>query len=127
MNPYIQQDELVELCHDLGVVVTAYNPLGSESLTHLTREDKTVELQPLIKHDVVLAIAKKYNKSPAQILLRYTLQRNIVIITKSTNPEIIKDNIDVFDFTLSKNEMNQLKALDMHGEYRKFDLLSFVG
>lgn len=82
-------------------------------------------MPPLLEHPVVQRIATKYGKSPAQIVLRYNLQRNIVVIPKSKNADRIKENIEVFDFQLSSLDMKTLRKLDQNGRYRKFDLLTF--
>ncbi|XP_031785374.1 1,5-anhydro-D-fructose reductase-like [Nasonia vitripennis] len=114
---------MVDFCHNLGIVVTVHNPLGSGGIIHETgirRKRDTIELPSVIQNDVVKSIAKKHNKSPAQVTLRFGLQRNLVVILKSSHPKRIRENFDVFDFTLTDSEMKQLKALDQHGRYRKF-------
>lgn len=125
LNAYLQQDELVDFCHNLGIVVTAYSPLGSGAIIREEingRNRETIELPPVIQHDVVKAIAKKHNKSPAQVLLRFAFQRKLVVIPKSSHPTRIHENFEIFDFTLTDSEMKQLKALDQHGRYRKFTM-----
>lgn len=67
---------------------------------------------------LVASLAKKYSKTPAQILLRFLIQRGISVIPKSSNPERIKENIDTFDFNISPDDMQSLKALDLG--YRRF-------
>ena len=61
---------------------------------------------------VVLALAEKYGKTPAQIMLRFMTQREIAVIPRSTKPEHIKENLDLFSFSLTADEMDQLSALD---------------
>lgn len=61
---------------------------------------------------MVKGIAEKHKKTPAQILLRFTIQRGIATIPKSTNPERLKQNISVFDFSLDDDDMAKLKAED---------------
>lgn len=60
----------------------------------------------------MLSLAEKYRKTPAQILLRFLTQKDIIVIPRSTNPEHIRDNFDLFDFKLTTAEMAQLSALD---------------
>lgn len=60
----------------------------------------------------MLSLAEKYRKTPAQILLRFLTQKDIVVIPRSTNPEHIRENFDLFDFKLTTAEMAQLSALD---------------
>ncbi len=60
----------------------------------------------------MLSLAEKYRKTPAQILLRFLTQKDIIVIPRSTNPEHIRENFDLFDFKLTTAEMAQLSALD---------------
>lgn len=60
----------------------------------------------------MLSLAEKYRKTPAQVLLRFLTQKDIVVIPRSTNPEHIRENFDLFDFKLTTAEMAQLSALD---------------
>ena len=60
----------------------------------------------------MLSLAEKYRKTPAQILLRFLTQKDIIVIPRSTNPEHIRENFDLFDFELTAAEMAQLSALD---------------
>jgi len=88
------EKEILEFCNDKHIVVEAYSPLTRG--THLG--DATVA-----------ALAKKYNKTPAQVMLRWCLQHGTVIIPKSSHSERIKENAAVFDFEISSEDM---KALD---------------
>lgn len=105
LHPYLQQPELVEFCHYKNVAVTAYSPLGSpgglRSGDPVLLEDKTIQ-----------TIARNHGKSPAQVLIRWALQRNTVAIPKSTDSEHIRDNISVFDFEISEEEIDTVKAID---------------
>lgn len=78
----------------------AYAPLGQGSRNEMFKEP------------AVLALTKKYGKTPAQIQLRFLIQKGIAVIPRSANPEHIKENIDLFDFTLTTDEMAQLSSLD---------------
>ena len=82
------------------VVHMAYAPLGQGNRNEMFEETEVVE------------IAQKYDKTPAQVLLRFLMQKNIAVIPRSTRPEHIKENIDLFDFELTSSEMMQLDALD---------------
>lgn len=66
----------------------------------------------MYQESAVLSLAEKYKKAPAQILLRFLTQKNIAIIPRSTNPEHIRENFALFDFTLTEEEMAKLSALD---------------
>lgn len=78
----------------------AYAPLGQGSRNEMFREP------------AVLALAEKYRKTPVQILLRFLTQKGIAVIPRSTQPEHIKENFNLFDFALTEEEMAQLTALD---------------
>lgn len=106
LHPYLQQSKLVAFCHYKNIAVTAYSPLGSSGGW---RDRKP----PILLDDKdIVAIARNHNKSPARVLIRWAIQRNTVAIPKSTTPEHIKSNMDVFGFELSEEEMNFLKTLD---------------
>ena len=78
----------------------AYAPLGQGNRGEMFQEP------------VVLSLAEKYRKTPAQVLLRFLTQKDIIVIPRSTNPEHIRANFDLFDFELTAAEMAQLSALD---------------
>lgn len=120
-NVYIQQRELHKLCQKLGIALVAYSPLGSGKIR--MRRKREIELVSPVKHPMVLTIAENHNKTPAQVLLRFNFQRNIAVIPKSSNPSRIKENIEIFDFALTEEEMSALTNLDQHGKYRKFDFI----
>ncbi|XP_036726091.1 aldo-keto reductase family 1 member A1-like [Balaenoptera musculus] len=106
-HPYLPQKELIACCQARGLEVTAYSPLGSSE--HAWRDpDEPV----LLEEPVVLALAEKHGRSPAQILLRWQVQQKVSCIPKSVTPSHILQNIQVFDFTFSLEEMKQLDALN---------------
>ncbi|XP_014292194.1 aldo-keto reductase family 1 member C15-like [Halyomorpha halys] len=76
-------------------------------------------LSPL-EDPVINEIAKKYNKQPSQVLLRYMIEYGVAVIPKSINPARIKQNFDVFDFELTKEEFETISALDRGEDGRIF-------
>ncbi|MSU74004.1 aldo/keto reductase [Candidatus Kaiserbacteria bacterium] len=104
LHPYLQQSRLVEFCQYREIAVTAYSPLGRPGAAEMAGN--------LVEDETILKIARAHKKTPAQVLLRWGTQRNTVVIPKSTHPERIKENIDVFNFELSKAEMDAIAALD---------------
>jgi methylglyoxal/glyoxal reductase len=100
-NPFLYQKELLRFCEGKGIQMEAYSPL--------TRGHK-------LDHPVVLDVARRYSKSPAQVMIRWGLQHGLVVIPKSTRPERIKENSEVFDFQLSSADMSKLDSLgeDLH-------------
>ncbi|XP_018562726.1 alcohol dehydrogenase [NADP(+)]-like [Anoplophora glabripennis] len=103
-----QQRDLVGYCHKNGIVVIAYFPLGTPG----SKRFEIREFPPVINSDIIKNIAKKYNKSAAQIMLRYLLQKNVAAVPKSSNPERLKENISVFDFEINSEDMRSLDDLD---------------
>lgn len=81
----------------------------------------------ILENPTVTTLAEKYKKSSGQILLRHLIQRDIVVIPKSTNPLRIAQNIDVFDFVLDEIDMGQINNLDKGECGRIFDFLFFKG
>jgi diketogulonate reductase-like aldo/keto reductase len=106
LHPYLQQQELVQFCKSEGIAMTAYMPLGSPA------RSRTKGLPVIMEDEVILEIAGAHNKTPAQVMLRWGIQRGTVVIPKSENPERIKENADVFDFKLTSEEMEKMAALD---------------
>ncbi|XP_073912848.1 1,5-anhydro-D-fructose reductase isoform X2 [Castor canadensis] len=100
-HPYLAQKKLISFCQARDVSVTAYRPLGG-----------SCGGIDLLNDPMVQIIARKHNKSPAQILIRFHIQRNVIVIPKSVNPKRIQENIQVFDFELTEEDMDDLLILD---------------
>jgi diketogulonate reductase-like aldo/keto reductase len=106
LHPYLQQGRAVEFCQHRGIAVTAYSPLGTPA------NAEARNLPRLMSEAAVIRLAEEHGKTPAQILLRWGLQRNTVVIPKSTHEARIKENIAVFDFELSEDDMHALAVLE---------------
>lgn len=126
----MQQRPLREFCQTNNISVTGYSPIGSPGakIHFQTKYNYSADRFPdLLGHPVVKKIADDHNKTTAQVLLRHAVQGGVIVIPKSSNPNRIKSNIEIFDFTLTDQEMEQLNALD-HGESgRIFNFLFFKG
>lgn len=99
-HPGYPQLDTVKWCQDHGILVEAWSPLGCGTL---------------LKNEFLTALAEKYGKSVAQICIRYALQHGVVPITKSKTPSRIRDNIDVFDFVISEEDMAAIDAMPQTG------------
>jgi len=102
LHPYLQQQELIEFCQSQGIHVTAYSPLGSQ-----TDDDVNVLEDPVLKE-----IAKTHNRTPGQVVLQWNIQRHVSVIPKSLSPEHMRENLQIFDFDLTKEEITKIENLD---------------
>ncbi|XP_078503394.1 estradiol 17 beta-dehydrogenase 5-like [Lissotriton helveticus] len=118
---YLNQNKLLEYCKSKGIALVGYSTLGSSR-----DEQWTDPKSPVLLQDPVLKkIGDKYKKSPAQVALRYNLQRGIVVLAKSFNPEHVKQNIQVFDFQLTTEDMKALDGLNKNLRYIDLKLYYF--
>lgn len=130
MHAYFQQTNVLNLCKKLGVAVTAYAPLGSpDSNMHFkTKYNYDFQNFPnILGHPSVIEIAIKLKKSPGQILLKHLIDKNVVVIPKSTNLQRIQANINIFDIELSDEDTKALNELDKGRMGRVFDFLFWKG
>ncbi len=106
IHPYYQENNVIPYIQSLGIVVQGWYPLGGRGYTKELLNDK-----------VIIEIAKKHKVSPAQVILRWNLQKNIVVIPGSSNPKHIKENLDLFNFQLTSDDMEKIKSLDRNEKH----------
>lgn len=98
-NPFYQQKAIRELMDQDDVKVEAWYPLGHGDTS-------------LLSNPIITKLAEKYGKNPGQICIRFEVQEGVITLPKSTNPERIKTNLDVFDFSFTEEEMAELRKMD---------------
>jgi len=99
-HPYLQQDELISFCEEREIAVTAWAPLGKGTI---------------LQDQLIGELAQKYAKKPAQVILRWHLDRGTIIIPKSVTPSRILENFGVFDFSIEEEDMEKISTLDRNG------------
>lgn len=104
IHPYDQEKELKEFLKQTGMAIQAWYPLGHGD-------------ENLLKEPVFMELGQKYRKEPAQIILRWHIQAGNIVIPGSKNPVHIQDNFELFDFTLTQQEMMRIAELDQHKRY----------
>jgi diketogulonate reductase-like aldo/keto reductase len=101
-HPYLQQDELRAFCHEHEIAVTAWSPIGKGRL---------------LNDNTLVKLAEKYGKTPAQIVLRWHYQNDTITIPKSVTPSRIAENMQIFDFELSNEDMLEIKMINKNERY----------
>lgn len=106
IHPYYQENDVIPYIQSLGIVVQCWYPFGGRGHT-----------SELLNDEVIVDIAKNHNVSAAQVILRWNLQKGVVVISGSSNPEHIKENTELYDFELTIDEMNRINALDRNEKH----------
>lgn len=106
IHPYYQDNEVISYIQSKGIVVQGWYPLGGRGYT-----------ASLLKNPTIVEIARAHGKSSAQIILRWNLQKKVAVIPGSSNPDHIRENLDIFDFALTDEEMARINALDRNEKH----------
>ena len=101
IHPYYQENDVIPYIQGLGIVVQGWYPFGGRGHTRELLNDK-----------VIVDIANNHNVTAAQAILRWNLQKGVVVIPGSSNPDHIKENTEIYHFELTKEEMDKINALD---------------
>ena len=101
IHPYYQDSEVIRHIQSLDIVVQSWYPLGGRGYNHALLHDKVLQ-----------KIAETHGKTIPQVILRWDLQRGVVVIPGSSNPDHIRENISIFDFVLSQEEMETIDSLE---------------
>lgn len=113
-HPYLTQEAVLRLCAMNDIPVTAFSPLGALSYLEL---DMAQQEESVLDQAVVIAAAKRLGKTPAQIVLRWGVQRGTAIIPKTTKKHRMIENADLFNFELNEQEMNDISALNSNRRF----------
>uniref|UniRef100_A0A5F8HD12 Aldo-keto reductase family 1 member A1 n=1 Tax=Monodelphis domestica TaxID=13616 RepID=A0A5F8HD12_MONDO len=132
-HPYFIQTKLLKFCQNHDIVMVAYSPLGTNRDPSCLGTSSILELKsggapsdsflemvlwvnihcpPLLQDPLLISLGQKYSKTPAQISLRFNIQRGIVVIPNSFNNDRIKENFQIFDFSLTDEEMKSIEGLN---------------
>jgi D-xylose reductase len=114
MHPYLTQEKLLRFCKEEKIAVTAFSPLGALSYVPIgmAKPAESVLDQPVVK-----AAAKRLGKSPAQVVLRWGVQRGTAIVPKTSRPERLAENLAIFGFELTPEEMAAISGLDQNRRF----------
>lgn len=99
LHPYLIQEDILEYCNNAGIKVEAWSPFAANKMD-------------IFKEKTLIEIADKYQKTPAQVILRWDYQRGIIVIPKSSHKERQAENLDIFDFTLAEEDMKRISKLN---------------
>ena len=113
-HPYLTQDKLLRFCQEEEIVYVAFSPLGAQSYFSLgmANENEAVLQEPLI-----IDIARRYNRTPAQILLRWGVQRGTSVITRTSRPDRMRENLDIFSFELNSEDVASISSLNRNRRF----------
>ena len=106
IHPYYQENDVIPYIQNLDIVVQGWYPFGGRGHT-----------SELLNDTVISDIAASHGVTPAQVILRWNLQKGVVVIPGSSNPEHIRENLDLFDFSLTDDEMDRINALDRNEKH----------
>jgi D-xylose reductase len=109
LHPLLAQPKLVRFCREAGIAVTAFSPLGAPSYVPL---GMATDSDSLLTHPLIVELARESARTPAQVLLRWGVQRGTAVIPKTARPERLRENIALFDFALSPQQMQAIDGLD---------------
>ena len=106
IHPYYQENDVIPYIQELGIVVQGWYPFGGRGYT-----------AELLNNEVISEIAEAHGVTSAQVILRWNLQKSVVVIPGLGNPEHIRENLDLFSFELTEDDMNRINALDRNEKH----------
>ena len=109
-HPFLTQEKLIKTAKNYGIAVTCFSPLGALSYMELEMADQN---ESVLNENAVKVAAKRLNRTPAQVVLRWGLQRGTAVIPKTSKKERLIENQSLFDFELSNQEMSDISNLNV--------------
>lgn len=106
IHPYYQENDVIPYIQNLGIVVQGWYPFGGRGHT-----------SELLNNETIMEIAKNHNVTSAQVILRWNLQKGVVVIPGSSNPDHIKENTEIYHFSLTEEEMEKINSLDRNEKH----------
>lgn len=113
-HPYLTQERLIRLAHQYGLAVTAFSPLGASSYFEL---DMAEQHESALAAETIKAIAARVNRTPAQVVLRWAVQRNTSVVVKSIQPSRMQENLSIEDFQLSEADMQAISGMNINRRF----------
>jgi len=114
LHPFLTQEKLVRLCHQEGIAVTGFSPLGAPSYVPLG--SATLD-ESVMGHDLIRTLAAKHERTPAQVVLRWGVQRKTAIVPKTSNHARLAENLALFDFELEEQDMAAINQLNRNRRF----------
>ncbi|MEX0963971.1 MAG: aldo/keto reductase [Pseudohongiellaceae bacterium] len=113
-HPYLTQEALIRAAAAYDIAVTAFSPLGALSYVSL---DMASEKESVLRQQIVIEAAQRLQRSPAQVVLRWGIQRNTAVIPKTVNPNRLRENLALFDFEINDEEMAAINGMNLNRRF----------
>ncbi|MBN9121814.1 MAG: aldo/keto reductase [Planctomycetes bacterium] len=114
LHPYLAQEKLVRFARENGIAVTAFSPLAAQSYHSIGMAGAG---ESVLNEEAVRTAAARHEKTPAQVVLRWGVQRGTAVVPKTSRPERLAENLALFDFELTAEEMAAISALDRNRRF----------
>lgn len=114
LHPYLTQEKLLRFCHESRVAVTGFSPLGAQSYFSLNMAEQD---ESVLESDPVRQIAAAHDRTPAQVVLRWAVQRGTAVVPKTSRVERMRENLAIDDFSLTDDEMATISALNRNRRF----------
>ena len=114
LHPYLTQEKLLRFCHESGIVVTGFSPLGAQSYFALNMAEQD---ESVLESGPVRQIAEAHGRTPAQVVLRWAVQRGTAVVPKTSRIERMRENLAIDDFSLTDDQMAAISALNRNRRF----------